>query len=265
MVGFVRRVAGNRHGDCGIVRRGRALAFAALVLLFGGALAACGEPTSDGTAAEATTTTTKPLNAWDNIAGLGTGPSVPPVDTEAPISAGVLVAGAVDARILWSFWAEGIESMAVHDGVVYVTTDTEVVAASLADGTVLWRHFSADDYFSDYGSRVGIDGDELWVVAPYNTNIHLDPATGRTTRVVALADSEYPEGFTPLPTPTPTEWAVTNTDDGAQAVLPDGRTAWQLDLGEYDTGYGTDGPVVADGSTTLVAAADGVVYAVSAS
>ena len=197
--------------------------------------------------------------SWNDIALLGAAGSAS-ATIDSPPPTGSVVAENTAVRILWSFPANGVEFIAVHDRVVYATTDTQVIAVSLVDGSVAWRH-AADDYFSDGGSLIAADGNDLWVIVPYNSNIHLDRTTGNTLQVGAAPEDEIPIGFTPLASPAPTKWTVTNFLGGAHAVLPDGQTAWQLVV--TDNGYYEGGPVIADGDVTIVPAADGYVYAIT--
>ncbi|MDP2292306.1 MAG: hypothetical protein Q8M22_14040, partial [Actinomycetota bacterium] len=187
---------------------------------------------------------------WNDIAVMSAAGSSP-ATIDSPPPTGSVVGENPAVRILWSFPADGVEFIAVHDGVVYATTDTQIIAASLVDGTVAWRH-AADDYFSDGESLIAADGNDLWVIARYNSNIHLDRTTGDTLRVGAAPADELPIGFTPLSSPAPTKWTVNNFFGGAHAVFPDGQTAWQLVV--TDNGYYEGGPVIADGDVTIVPA-----------
>lgn len=246
----MQRAAEDQRRKHVTVPRGRCLLAVALTVVACSAATACGDPTI------ARSSPTTATIAWNDISGISAAGS--PQTTNAPPPTGSVVGENTAARILWSFPADGVEFIAVHDGVVYATTDTEVIAASLIDGTVLWRH-QADDYMSDGESQIAADGQDLWVIAPYNSNIHLDRRTGTTLRVGALPEDEFPIGFKPLSSPAPTKWNVDNSDGGARAVLPDGQAAWQLVV----TDSGEGGPVIADGDVTIVPATDRYVYAIT--
>ena len=163
---------------------------------------------------------------------------------------------------MWAFPAEGVEFIGVLNDTVYATTDTQVIAVSAVDGTVIWRH-AADDYFSDGGSIIGVAADDVWVIAPYNSNLHLDPTTGRTLAIDTAPTAELPVGFVPLVARPPTDWTVVNSFGGAHAELPDGERVWQLFV--TDSGYYEGAPAIREGALTIVPATDGYVYAITLS
>lgn len=232
------------------MRRRRA-AVAAALLVTTTSLAACGDP-SDPAAGGATS-----VQAWNDLSGLA---SAAPETTIVRTPVGSIASDDPTARIAWAFPAEGVEFIGVHDGTVYASTDTQVIAASLSDGTVLWRH-AGDDYLSDGQSMIGMDDDDVWAITPNNANLRLDATTGHTVRRGPPMVGP-PDGFVALDAPAPTEWTVENTDTGVRAVGTDGRVAWRLSIG--DPSYAEGGPVIAAGGLTIVPAADGFVYAISA-
>lgn len=78
------------------------------------------------------------MTAWNDLSGLdGT---AAPETTELRSPTGSIVSDDDSARIVWSIGpADGVEFIGVHDGSIYVSTDTQIIAASLADGAVVWQ------------------------------------------------------------------------------------------------------------------------------
>lgn len=164
-----------------------------------------------------------------------------------------------NASVAWALPITAVEAIGVSDGIVFVATDSAVLAVSLVDGSVQWTH-EDDDYWSDGGASLSISNGELWVFAPYNADLRLNLLTGETiTSNGDFPGAGQPVGFVPLNSDSLSSWTVENTTKGTRAVLPDGSLAWELQV--QDAGNYEGGPVVQTGSQTIVAAANDFLYA----
>jgi hypothetical protein len=162
------------------------------------------------------------------------------------------------AAVAWVKPVTGVEFLGAVDGVLYLTTDSSVMAIDLSDGSTIWKH-QADDYWSDGESQISLKDRLLWVFAPYNASLLLDPKTGVTISLDAEVGAEPPAGFVPLLFMAPSP-RVENGVNGARQVSDDGSMRWSLEV--RSTGNYEGGPVIQVGDLIIVPAVDDHMYAI---
>lgn len=163
-----------------------------------------------------------------------------------------------DATLVWTNCVGGVDFLGAVDAVLYLTTDSSVMAIDLSDGSTIWKHQS-DDYWSDGESQISLVDQGLWVFAPYNTSIRLDPTTGAIVGVDEMPDADPPAGFVPIPSSVPSPRVASDTT-GARQVSDDGASLWSLTV--RPTGVYDEGPVIQVGDLIVVPAADNHMYAI---